>query len=146
MAFKRHRLRVAPDIPTASMADIAFLLIIFFMLTAVFTSTRGLEFAFPKDDPTDLEVQPEESVHIRIVGENQYIVDKQPMTLEQAGGYVRSVMDQNAEKPVIIQTMPEVPYFAMVDVLDLMKALEVKNISIPTRSEVERWEAFGVFE
>ena len=128
------------------MADIAFLLIVFFMLTAVFTSTRGLRFQYPKDDPNQLDIQPEEAVHIRIVGEGQFIVDGTPMTLEQAGGWVQSRMALNPEKPVIIQTEPDVPYFVMVDVLDLLKQLEVKNISIPTASEIERWKILGFFK
>ena len=128
------------------MADIAFLLIIFFMLTAVFTSTRGLQFAFPKDDPTQLDIQPEEAIHIKVVGEEQILVDKSPMTLESLEGYVEMKMGQNPNKPVIIQALAHVPYYAMIDVLDVLKKLQVVNISIPTEAEVERWKAFGVFE
>ena len=42
--------RPEAEIPTASMADIAFLLIIFFMVTAVFSATKGLDFALPKEE------------------------------------------------------------------------------------------------
>lgn len=143
---RRPNFRRSADVPTASMADIAFLLIVFFMLTAVFTSTQGLRFQFPKDDPTDLNVQPEEAIHIQIIGEGQFRVDRTPMTLEQVGGYVQSRMQQNPNKPVIIQTLPDVPYFVMVDVFDLLKQLEVKNVSIPTESEIERWRALGYFQ
>ena len=80
----KRRQREPSEIPTSSMADIAFLLIIFFMLTAVFTSTRGLQFALPKDDPTQLDIQPEEAIHIKIMGEEQILVDKAPMTLESS--------------------------------------------------------------
>ena len=75
-----------------------------------------------------------------------FIVDKRPMSLEEMGGYVQTKMSQNPQKPVIIQTEVQVPYFVMIDVLDLMKYLQVQNISIPTSSEIERWKAFGVFE
>ena len=147
MNWKDLRLhRSQTEIPTSSMADIAFLLIIFFMLTAVFTSSRGLQFAFPKDDPTDMDVQPEEAIHIKIVGEGQFRVDKQFMTLEEMAGYIQSKMEQNPQKPVIIQTEMQVPYHVMIDVFDLLKLLEVKNIAIPTKSEVERWKSFGIFE
>ncbi|MDA2923521.1 biopolymer transporter ExbD [Acidobacteria bacterium AH-259-L09] len=142
----RARLRSPGDIPTSSMADIAFLLIIFFMLTAVFVTTRGLQFRFPKDDPTQVDVQPEEAIHIKIMGEGQYMVDKTPMSLEEMGGYIQMKMDQNPQKPVIIQTQPDVPYFVMIDVFDRLKYLQVEHISIPTRTEVERWKAFGIFE
>ncbi len=142
----KRRQRATSEIPTSSMADIAFLLIIFFMLTAVFTSTRGLQFAFPKDDPTQLDIQPEEAIHIKVVGEEQILVDKSPMTLKSLEGYVEMKMGQNPNKPVIIQTLAHVPYYAMIDVLDVLKKLQVANISIPTEAEVERWKAFGVFE
>jgi biopolymer transport protein ExbD len=128
------------------MADIAFLLIVFFMLTAVFTSTQGLRFQFPKDDPTELNVQPEEAIHIKIAGEGQFQVDRMSMGIEEMGAYVQSKMSQNPEKPVIIQTESEVPYFVMIDVFDLLKQLEVKNVSIPTESEIARWRTLGYLE
>ena len=139
----RSRLQRSPEVPTSS---IAFLLIIFFMLTAVFTSNRGLQFAFPKEDPTRLDVQPEEAVHIKITGEAQYLVDKTPMPLGSLASYVEAKMGQNPNKPVIIQTQGHVPYRVMIEVFDVLRQLEVKNISVPTESEVERWKAFGVFE
>ena len=48
------------------MADIAFLLIIFFMVTAVFSATKGLEFKLPKDD--DKPPEQEEAVFIKVAG------------------------------------------------------------------------------
>jgi len=143
---RKSRLRRPVEIPTSSMADIAFLLIVFFMLTAVFTTNTGLRFQYPKDDPEDTNVQPEEAVHIKILGEGQFVVDRVPMTLEETGGYIQSKMQQNKKKPVIIQTEPEVPYYVMIDVFDLLKQLEVQNVSIPTKAEIERWRQFGIFE
>ena len=143
MAFRKLRSRQKPEIPTSSMADIAFLLIIFFMLTAVFTSNRGLQFQYPEDDPNDPDVQPEEAIHIKIEAEGQFQVDKSPTTsLEEIGGYIQGKMKQSPGKPVIIESNPDVPYYVMVDVFDLLKQLEVKNIAIPTKSERERWKAF----
>lgn len=143
---KKPRLRKPVEIPTSSMADIAFLLIVFFMLTAVFASNTGLQFQYPKDDPEDTNVQPEEAIHIKILGEGQFVVDRVSMSIEEVGGYVQSKMQQNEDKPVIIQTEPNVPYFVMVDVFDLLKQLEVQNVSIPTEAEIERWRQFGIME
>lgn len=142
----RSRFRRSVEIPTSSMADIAFLLIVFFMLTAVFTSTQGLRFRLPEDDPNQLDVQPEEAIHIKIVGEGEFLVDRQNMTIEQMGGYIQNKVQANPEKPVIIQTLPDVPYFVMIDVFDLLKQVEVENVSVPTESEIERWRALGVFQ
>ena len=48
--MKVDKKKSEPEIPTASMADIAFLLIVFFMITSVFSVTRGIEFQLPKND------------------------------------------------------------------------------------------------
>lgn len=146
MKHRKSRLQRSFEIPTASMADIAFLLIVFFMLTAVFTTTQGLRVEFPEDDPTQLDVQPEEAIHIKITGVDEFVVDRMPMSIEELGGYVQTRTQQVPDKPVIIHTNPDVPYRVMIDVLDLMQQLEVRNISIPTETEIERWRAFGVFE
>lgn len=137
--MKLKRSRQVAVIPTSSMADIAFLLIIFFMLTAVYSTTRGLDFGLPKDDPNDLNVKAEESIHVIVHGVNNYEVDRRPANLEEVGGYIKSKLEQNPKKPVIVQTDPEALYGATVDVLDLCRQLQVKNISIPTQSEIQRW-------
>lgn len=124
------------------MADIAFLLIIFFMLTSVYSSNFGLQYGLPKNE--DLQnVQPLEAIHILIAGEGQYTVDRKPATLPQIAGYVDGKLKQNPKKPVIVQTNPDVPYYATIEVLDMLKQLRVENISIPTNSEMEMWKAFS---
>ncbi len=142
----RKRLRPTPEIPTSSMADIAFLLIIFFMLTAVFTANQGLRFGLPDDDPDDRDVKPQEAIHIKIQGEGQFRVDRQDMSYEQMGSYLQQRIQLAPKKPVIIQTLPDVPYSEMIRVFDLLRILDIQNVSIPTRTEIERWKAFGVFE
>ena len=64
MRLKKHE--SDPEIPTSSMADIAFLLIVYFMVTATFAATRGLDFALPKDDDNPPIVEKEDSVLIHI--------------------------------------------------------------------------------
>ena len=136
------RNRIPADIPTASMADIAFLLIIFFMLTSVYSSNFGLEYGLPKNEPLT-EVQPQEAIHIHITGPDQYVVDRRPATLPQIAGYLDMKLKQNPKKPVIVQTDPDVPYYATVDVLDLCKQLRVESVSIPTNAEVAMWGGFA---
>jgi len=136
------RNKIPAEIPTASMADIAFLLIIFFMLTSVYSSNYGLEYGLPKnEDP--INVQPLESMHIHITGPGQFTIDKRPATLEQIAAYIDSKLKQNPKKPVIIQTDPDVPYYATIQMLDLCKQLRLENVSIPTNSEVAMWAGFA---
>ncbi|OGF68097.1 MAG: hypothetical protein A2Y62_05685 [Candidatus Fischerbacteria bacterium RBG_13_37_8] len=137
------RKKLGSEIPTASMADIAFLLIIFFMITGIFALTKGPSFAPPKEDDA-LMIKPEEAIYIHLSSEGGISVDQKPMELNQIKNYISSKLAQNPTEPVIIDTHPECVYGRMVDVFDVLKQLKVKNISIPSRQDRENWALFGI--
>jgi biopolymer transport protein ExbD len=137
-----RKTRISEEIPTASMADVAFLLIIFFMITSSFAATRGLDFALPEQEDNPPLIEKEESVLIEIQPTGQFVVDGQPMELSGILDYLRPKLERNPMKPVIIRPDPASPYGYMVDVFDELRAgaeqgVEVKNISIPTQREIE---------
>ncbi len=131
------------EIPTSSMADIAFLLIIYFMVTTTFTATRGLDFALPEDDDNPPVVEKEESVLIEIMPDGSLVVDQQSMLLPNVIDYLKPKLDVNPKKPVIIRPDPASPYKHMVAVLDELRQATDKGIkeeiriSIPTQREIE---------
>jgi len=135
--------KVSEEIPTSSMADIAFLLIIYFMITTTFAATQGLDFQLPKDQDDTPMVEKEESVLIEIEPSGQIIVDGKPMQLDQILEYLKPKLERNPLKPVIIRPDPAAPYGDMVDVFDELRQAEdkigivVRNISIPTQREIE---------
>ena len=140
--MKFSRSRVNDEIPTASMADIAFLLIVYFMLTSTFAATRGLDFALPEEEDTPL-VDKEESVLIEIRPGGQLIVDGSPMPLDGVLDYLKPKLERNPAKPVIIRPDPNAEYGYMVAIFDELRqapekiGLEVRNVSIPTQREID---------
>lgn len=141
--MKMQRRKVNEEIPTASMADIAFLLIIYFMLTATFAATRGLDFAFPEEEEDPPMIEREESILIEIRPDRSLEVDGRPMRLEEIFDYMRPHLEANPRKPVIIRPDPSAPYGEMVRVFDYLRrgpeiaGLEVRNIAIPTEREIQ---------
>ena len=143
----RLKIRKKPppaEIPTSSMADIAFLLIIFFMVTAVFSATKGLEFKLPKAEdnaPPDHE----EAVFIKVAPDSSITVDCKPMETSGILDYLEPKLKRNPEKPVILYTDAYAPYQAMISVYDVLASAEkargfkVKNISVPTQSEIQEY-------
>jgi biopolymer transport protein ExbD len=132
------------EIPTSSMADIAFLLIIYFMVTTTFAATRGLDFALPKEDDTPPIVEKEDSVLIDIQPGGILMVDNKPMELDKILEYLDPKLQRNPKKPVIIKPHPEAAYGDMVLVFDMLRQGKDKlglekdiNISIPTQREIE---------
>ena len=140
MKFKKGP--VDDEIPTASMADIAFLLIIYFMVTTTFAATRGIDFSLPQEDDSPL-VDKEESVLIEVQPGGVLLVDTKPMQLDQILEYLKPKLERNPMKPVIIRSNEMAEYGYMVGVFDELRqapdkiGIEVKNISIPTQREVD---------
>lgn len=132
---------VSAEIPTASMADIAFLLIIFFMITAVYAVTKGPVFNMPEKEEGQTEAK--EATHIYIDAKGYLVVDNKPMNIEEIPNYLQPKLERNPNKPVIIDPHPDTNYEHMVEVFDLMKQMKVKNISIPTQAEKALWQTLG---
>ena len=68
--IKRRESRVSPEIPTASMADIAFLLIVFFLVTTTMNQDKGLSLHLPPVGETK-EVQSKNILNVWINARDQ---------------------------------------------------------------------------
>ncbi len=147
--MKLDKRKATPEIPTASMADIAFLLIIYFMVTTVFSATKGMQFELPKDEELET-TQAEESIYIQVLPSGQLRVDGNPMALDAILNYIVPKLRINQRKPVIIHPEPSTPYEAMIAVYDELMAskvkmdFEIKTVVIPTQREIQEYiELFG---
>ena len=147
--MKLENKKSASDIPTASMADIAFLLIIYFMVTTVFSATKGMQFELPKDEE-EKATKTEESIYIQVKPAGNIIVDGRPMALDQLLNYVVPKLKINQRKPVIIHPEPNTPYKEMIKVYDELMASEaktgfkIKTVVIPTQREIQEYiDLFG---
>lgn len=121
------------EIPTSSMADIAFLLIIYFMVTATFAATRGLDFALPKDDDSPPIVEKEDSVLIEVEPDGRYLVDQKEMQLSELFDYLKPKLEANPKKPVILRPQPNSEYGYMVQAFDTLRHIKVKTEDDGTR-------------
>jgi len=151
--LKLKRKAFNPEIPTASMADIAFLLIVFFMLTTVFSTNKGVEHLLPPNEvDTPDTIDPEESIYVQIFPSGQFQIDRKPYTIDEADkvyAYVWEKVQQNAQKPIIVHTNREAKYGDMMAVLAQIKKVgkDMKTslaITIPTPQERQRYDQYGV--
>jgi biopolymer transport protein ExbD len=142
---------IASEIFTGSMADISFLLIIYFMITSAFSATRGLDFALPEESTTPPEIKQEDSIDVFVQPGGAIQVDGKGMVLDQILPYIGERLKQNPDKPVILRTDPQATYGDMIRVFDELRqapdkiGMEIKTISIPTRREIENiWSMLGI--
>jgi len=137
MKIARRQLPV--EIPTASMADVAFLLIIFFLVASFYSVTRGIQFSLPKHDEAALTAEPEAAVLIEIAATGALTVDSRPMPVGELKGYLLPKLQRNPTKSVILQTSLDAEYQHMTDVFDELRQVGVQNLVIPTSAELEMY-------
>lgn len=144
-----------PEIPTSSMADIAFLLIVFFMLTTVFSASKGMEHLLPPKVDVPEDITPEEAIFIRIYPGGQFAMDNQTYSVDEAGKiyeYANAKIQANAKKPIIVFANREASYGDMVTVMDQLKQLDHDledvnlQITIPSKDEAVLYEKMGAGE
>ena len=140
MAILHRRERVSDEIPTASMADIAFLLLVFFLTTTVFNEEKGLPIVLPEEsEEQDVSakniiffiVQPNGSVIVRR-GESE---QEQVVAYNQIESLLRTELAANENLIAAIKTNPFAPYKHMINVLDEVKMAGADRISLQMLEE-----------
>ena len=127
--------KVSDEIPSASMADIAFLLLIFFLVTTVFPKDKGLQIVLPEESEEQevnqknilhLVIQPTGVVEVKR-GESQQIQTATPNEIE---GIWRQDVATNPNLIAAVKTHPDASYKFMIDVLDALQSANAERISL----------------
>ena len=127
--------KVSDEVPTSSMADIAFLLLIFFLVTTVFPKDRGLAIVLPEESE-EVEVNQKNILHIVIQpsgvvevrrGESQQV---QSVSASEIEGIWRQDVASNPNLIAGVKTHPDAPYKFMIDVLDALQTAGADKISL----------------
>ncbi|MFQ5679674.1 MAG: ExbD/TolR family protein [Gemmatimonadota bacterium] len=127
--------RVSDEIPTASLADIAFLLLIFFLTTTVFNEEKGLPIVLPEQQQ-EQEVSPKNIIFFLVQPDGRVVVkrgesqDEQVVSYRQVEGILRQELAANDKLIAAIKTDPDAAYRHMVNVLDQVKLAGAERISL----------------
>lgn len=127
--------KVSDEIPSSSMADIAFLLLIFFLVTTVFPKDKGLAIVLPEESE-EVEVNQKNILHLVIQPNGIVRVkrgespDEQTVTPEQVEGIWRQDVATNPQLIAAVKTHPDAAYRYMIDVLDALQSAGADKISL----------------
>ncbi|XDD49282.1 ExbD/TolR family protein [Leptospira sp. WS92.C1] len=128
--------RALEEISASSMSDIAFLLLVFFMVTAVFFVKEGLNIQLPKKNSNPTLVLRENIYEILIAGEvvkmkNKSIGTKDYRNLIDFREQLNLMDIPDIENKVaLIKTTGETKYGNMLDALSAVQIRGFKQISV----------------
>jgi biopolymer transport protein ExbD len=131
----RKKRKVGGEIPTASMADIAFLLLVFFLTTTVFDEEKGLEIVLPESG-AEVAVSQKNVIHLMVQSDGLVHVKRgeSPQIQRAQSSEVAAIWRQaSANNPNLIaavKTSPQASYRYMIDVLDQLQVAGADKISL----------------
>ena len=135
MAIMKRKQKVSDEIPTASMADIAFILLVFFLTTTVFNEERGLPIVLPEQSE-EQDVSPKNLIFFIVQPDGRVVVrrgeseQEQTIAYNQVANILRQEIASNSNLIAAIQTHPDAPYRHMVNTLDEVKLSGAERISL----------------
>jgi biopolymer transport protein ExbD len=113
---------MSPEIPTASMADIAFLLIIFFLVSTTMYQAKGIGLTLPAEG-RQTKVRKRNIVHILVNSRGQMMIDGDQYPIPALEDIARRKIRENDKVIMSVKIDPQAQYSVMIDVVDeLMKA------------------------
>jgi biopolymer transport protein ExbD len=133
--LNNRKSKVSDEIPSSSMADIAFLLLIFFLVTTVFPKDKGLAIVLPEESETQ-EINQKNILHLVIQPDGLVSVKRGESTDEQLvpandiEGIWRQDAAANPNLIAAVKTHPDAAYRYMVDVLDALQTAGADKISL----------------
>ena len=134
MRFRR-KARVASAIPTASMADISFLLLVFFMVSTVFVRFRGIPVELPTAEQVEKLESRRDVTNIWVSPTGIINIDDQNIGLDQVGPRIHGKLTANPRMVVSIKGDGAAEFGLISDVLQELRKVEALRVNFATNQE-----------
>jgi len=132
--MKKKRKEPMGELRMDSTADVAFLLLIFFIVTTIFAAEQGLTLVLPGKQKTNEIVKIKQSniATIFVHADNHLTLNNKPI---QINHIKQAIEDRIMAKPklvVMLKIHPEANYGMMVACLDELKQANARKVSLKT--------------
>ena len=121
-------------IPTSSMGDIAFLLLIFFMVTTIFREETGLPVELPRAEAGE-EVNRELVSNIYINRQGQISIDDRLVQVKHITDIIGTKINENPQLIVAFKTDTYTDYGIVSEVMEELK--EVNAVRVFFNNDIE---------
>ena len=138
--LNQQKSKASSEVPTSSMADIAFLLLVFFLVTTVFPKDKGLGVVLPEEGET-IEISQNNILHLIIRTDGVVEVKRgestsvQQVRADDIETLWRIQATENPNLIAAVKTHPDAPHRFMIDVLDALQLAGADKISLQLLEE-----------
>src|SRR5262245_53400736 len=140
----RPKRRVGVRIDMTPMVDVAFLLLIFFMVTTVFRTPQALEINLPPDKDVKIEVAQSKVLTVRVLPDDRayWRRGEDPWARVDVSGLsnVFKTFAGNRDIVVLIKIDRDAKFNNMVNIIDELDLANLTRFSLATLEETEKKE------
>ncbi len=126
---RRHLLGSGGEFEASSIADLAFLLLIFFIVTSSFILRQGVFLSLPAKKSSSIQVDAKQIVQLTPEASG-FAVDGERMSREKTAELLTRKNREISELIVVIYMRPTVAYDRLVDALSVAKESGVRRLSL----------------
>tara|TARA_X000001036_G_scaffold439301_1_gene489897 strand:- start:7857 stop:8258 length:402 start_codon:yes stop_codon:yes gene_type:complete len=123
------RKRKVDEVNSSSMADIAFLLLVFFLVTTTISMDKGINIILPAEG-SNKDVNTEDIINVVLAADGSIVFDEKLKKIHEIKSLVENEIRKNKNMIFSIKTSPRADYQDYVSLLDEFKKARAKKISI----------------
>lgn len=124
------------QIPTSSLADIAFLLLIFFMVTTVFRKEQKRDIEWMEAEATEkIDEKRKNILHVWVEPNGDIYINDQLTPTQDVAKVVRPIYAENRELVVAVRADRSVPYEQVNAITEQLQSAGAVRVTFATRIE-----------
>lgn len=124
------RRKVYNDINITPMLDLAYVLLVIFILMAT-AQVQGIKVNLPKASSAQSLAQPK-TIAITVSNDGQLFMDAFPVTLSDLEVRLRNAKANNPDVPIVLKGDQAAQYGKITEVLDLCRQLDLSKVGLVT--------------
>ncbi|MBN3772918.1 biopolymer transporter ExbD [Burkholderia sp. Se-20378] len=118
------------DINITPMLDLAYVLLIIFIIMTT-ASVQGIKVDLPKASSSASLAKPKTKA-ITVADSGQVFLDAYPVTMDELESRLRTEKATSSEFPIVLKGDAGVQYQKVMDVLDLLRRLDLSQVGLVT--------------
>ncbi len=134
MQFRIKRY-IKPVINIASLVDVLFLLLIFFMVTSAFVEQPNIKLELPSTRHS--EVSKMNNMVLSIARDGKLFLQDRPVDKKNLEKELRRVVLDTGDEVLVLKADKFVPYGVVIDIMDAAKGAGFRKVIAPTIMEEE---------
>jgi biopolymer transport protein ExbD len=130
----RHSLHTLSELNVTPLLDLAFVLLIIFMITTPLME-NSVDLVIPTSDAAKHAIDPGAVQTVAINKEGSLTFNGAPTTIAQLEGDLVALKEAKPEVAVVVRSHKELPVQKLIDVMDVVQRAKISKVGVVTNPE-----------